>query len=236
MNNSTSVLRAVAVATVGVGVVVLALGVSTSLTRLSAFWTDSDELSELAHLSAEILTDSLIAGGLHPQAINPQDPLLSARTIVIAEGMNEGVARRVVESLLYLDSIDKETPIDLYLYTSGGWLDSAFAIVDVMALIEAPVNVIAVGGCYSAGLVVLVAGTGTRSATENTILSVHANMDHDAREFKYDRYNEDRLESHFKKHAALPEAWYPLSGEPEQYYFDPSQAKSFGVIDEVVAK
>lgn len=233
MNQSQSILLSIVVACVGASLLLFALGASTSLSRVATFWTDHDQLADVADTVLEIGVDSLVESGVHSQGLDPADPLLEVRKIVISEGINESVALRVVESLLYLDALDPSSPIDLYLHTPGGWADSAFAIADTIRSLSAPVNTIAIGGCYSAGAVILVAGTGTRSATESSILSVHANLDHSDARYDYDRYNEARMEAHFRRYASLPEDWYPLSGEPEQYYVDPAQAIEFGMIDEV---
>ena len=236
MNETRSTLGPILIAFAVGALLIIAAQAVSDLAQISAFWTDPHEISDVAQSTASILTDAFIEAGLHPRGLNPDDPLLAERIIVISEGMNESVARRVIESLLYLDRLDSTRPIDLYLYTTGGWYDSAFAIADTILAIDAPVNTIALGGCYSAGAIILVAGTGSRSAHPNAILSVHANLDHDDTEYSHERYNEARMEAHFRRFAKLPEAWYPLSGEPEHYYFDPTEAIEIGVIDRIVTK
>jgi len=236
VERSDSTLGPILIALAVGAMLVIAFQAATGLDRLSRFWTDPDEISDVMQTTSAIFTDAFIEAGLRPQGLDPDDPLLAQRTIVISEGMNESVARRVVESLLYLDHQDPTQPIDLYIYTTGGWYDSAFAIADTILAIDAPVNTIALGGCYSAGAIVLVAGTGTRSAHPNAILSVHANLDHDSTEYTHERYNEARMEAHFRRFAKLPEAWYPLSGEPEHYYFDPTEAIEIGVIDRIATE
>ncbi len=231
MSNARTILRGVVVAALCAGLIFLGAVMAASLGRIARYWTDPDELTGMAETATDLLADSLMEAGLRPQGLDPDDPLLQQRQIVVSEGINEGVARRVVESLLYLDAQDEKEPIDLYLSTAGGWLDAAFAIVDTIVAIEAPVNTIALGGCYSAGTVVLVAGTGKRSASPNAVLSVHANLGHSTDPYAYDHHEEARVEAHFRRYAKLPESWYPLSGDSEHYYFNADDAKAMGVID-----
>lgn len=185
----------------------------------------------------EDLVDLFNESGFGVMPLDPEDPLLKRRIVLIAEGMNERTARRVVESLVYLDAEDPDTPIDLRLVTGGGWTDSAFTIVDTMRAIHAPVNVTALSGCYSAGTVILAAGTGTRTATPNTILSVHVNElqpdeDEGLGEHDYKRHELARFRGVYERFTSVPKAWFDEPGD-NQYYLDAEQALQMELIDAI---
>lgn len=188
----------------------------------------------LAEPAIDQLVDRLNESGYDHQPINPDDPLLKRRTILICEGMHERVARRVIERLIYLDAIDPTKPIELRVTTSGGWTDSAFAIVDTMRAIQAPVNVTATGGCYSAGTVILAAGTGTRSATPNTTLSVHVNDFHPNQEddLDFDGRELTRFRRIYERYTSIPPDWFDEPGD-NQYYLDAEEALRLELIDEI---
>jgi ATP-dependent Clp protease protease subunit len=139
----------------------------------------------------------------------------------------------VAARLLYLNAVDPHRPIDLYLSTQGGWIDSAFTIIDAMELIHAPVNTWAIGGCYSAGALILAAGTGRRYATANAVLMIHASLDEDSkRPYSYERLALERYERVWRQRADLPDDWFPMVGG-EEYYLSPQEALQFHLVDEI---
>lgn len=193
---------------------------------------DPEWARELGEAWFQEAADSLTEAGFETGGLDPDDPLLRERIIVVTESINERVARRVIESLFYLDRLDGEAPVRLYVATAGGWVDPAFAIVDAIGSIRAPVDTIAFGGCFSAGTIILAAGTGTRSATPNAILSIHANSAEGGAAQSYDRIGRERFARHFETHAALPREWFPLTGD-KSYYLTPAEALKLGLIDRV---
>src|SRR5262245_7090573 len=232
MSNAVKVLQAtllgllLALVLSLVGILLVVLG------RAPALLADPELVRGVADVWFEAAADALTESGFAPGGANPDDPLLRERIVVVTEGINERVARRVIEALLYLDRVDDHAPIKLYLSTQGGWLDPAFAIVDTMQTIRAPVDTIAIGGCFSAGSVILVAGTGTRSAAPNAILSIHANQPEGGSELSSDRTQRERFERHFAARASLPREWFPLVGD-EAYYLTPEEALQYHLIDRV---
>ncbi|TWU00671.1 ATP-dependent Clp protease proteolytic subunit [Botrimarina colliarenosi] len=186
----------------------------------------------LAEPAIDHLIDRLNESGYNHQPIDPNEPLLKSRIVLVCEGMNERVARHVVERLIYLDALDPARPIDLRIATSGGWVDSAFTIVDTMRAIEAPVNVTAIGGCYSAGTVILAAATGKRAATPNTLLSVHVNDFEPGDDFDVDRRELDRFRDVYRRYTDVPESWFDGTGD-NQWYLNAEQALKMELIDEI---
>jgi ATP-dependent Clp protease protease subunit len=183
----------------------------------------------------EQVVDEYLAANPHQPALRADDPLLQSRTILVTSNINEYTAKDVSARLLYLNAVDPRRPIDLYLSTQGGWVDSAFTIIDSMDLIQAPVNTWAIGGCYSAGTLILAAGA-RRYATANAMLMIHASLDEDLeRPYSYERLALQRYERVWRERAKLPDDWFPMVGG-EEYYLSPQQALEFDLIDEIVAE
>lgn len=184
----------------------------------------------------EQVVDEVLSASPQVPDLRADDPLLKSRKILVTSNINEYAAKDVTTRLLYLNAVDPHRPIDLYLSTQGGWIDSAFTIIDVMNLIQAPVNTWAIGGCYSSGALILAAGTGRRYATPNAVLMIHASLDDDSKDAKhpysYDRLALERYERVWHDRAELPEAWFPMVGG-EEYYLSPQEALRFKLIDEV---
>jgi ATP-dependent Clp protease protease subunit len=177
--------------------------------------------------------DQHIEAGYEPAALDPGDPLLAQRRIVVTHAINERTAKEIVERLLYLDARDPEAPIDLYLSSPGGWTVSAFTIIDAVRLVRAPVNAWAVGGCYSACAMVLAAGTGRRVATRDAILMVHAGEPAPDGPRSFDRLDNERIVALWRRVAKLPEDWFPLE-DGEEHYLTAKQALDYGLVDAVV--
>ena len=181
----------------------------------------------------EQVVDEYLAASPGAPALRADDPLLGDRTILVTANINEHTAKDIAAQLLYLNAVDPHSPIDLYLSTQGGWVDSAFTIIDAIDLIEAPVNTWAMGGCYSAGTLILAAGTGRRYATPNAVLMIHASLDEDAkRPYSYERLALERYERVWRERANLPADWFPMVGG-EEYYLSPQEALQFKLIDEI---
>jgi ATP-dependent Clp protease protease subunit len=157
------------------------------------------------------------------------DPLLSDRVVVINNSINEQTSKEVTRKLLYLDSLDKTLPITLYVSTQGGWYDSAFTIIETFHAIDAPVNTVCTGGCYSAGAIIVASGTGERSSFPTSLFSIHINYGSSGTEQPFGR-RYDRENEYIQQVSRLPEYWFPLEDD-RTYYLTAKQALQYGLID-----
>ncbi len=222
-------VAALAVAGCVVALTVRAWQVGEELNAALDAWGGLEYLTEP---TVDHLVDRLNESGYDSSPLNVEDPLLKRRIILVCEGMSERVARRVIEQLVYLDALDATMPIDLRIATSGGWTDSAFAIVDTMRAIKAPVNVTAVGGCYSAGTVILAAATGKRAATPYALLSVHVNDYQEGEATDMDPHELARFRDVYRSYTDIPREWFEQPGD-NQWFLDAEQALGMKLIDEI---
>jgi len=96
------------------------------------------------------------------------------RTIFMSENVTKDVAAELSALLLYYDNENHEEPITLYLHSNGGDASGLSNIYDVMQMISAPVKTICLGKCYSAGAIILAAGTkGYRYALKSSKIMIH---------------------------------------------------------------
>ncbi|MEM8943956.1 MAG: ATP-dependent Clp protease proteolytic subunit [Planctomycetota bacterium] len=215
-----------------VGVVIAGILLLVVILAVGNFFRSAEQGPTLSDLHSEF-TDQNIDAGYEEMAVLADDPLLDRRKIVLGHDVNARTAKDVIARLLYLSNVDPEAPIDLYLTTLGGWGDNAFAIIDAMQMIEAPVNTWAVGVCYSSGAMILTAGTGQRHATSNTIIMVHANSIESDEEFSVDTLDTQRYHKLWRDYAHLPEEWFPMVNDDE-YYLTAKQALTYGIIDQIM--
>ena len=100
--------------------------------------------------------------------------LVDERIIFVTGEVNEQMATVVIAQLLYLDSVDSSKPINLYINSPGGEVDSGLAIYDTMQLVKSPVRTIAVGLAASMGAMILSGGEpGMRESLPHANIMIH---------------------------------------------------------------
>ena len=176
-----------------------------------------------------LLADS---GNLNPHG-GLDDTLLKTRTILLTSDINANSTKQVVGSFILLNEQDAHTPIDLYVRTNGGYYDDAFAIIDVMRTIDAPVNTYAIGGCHSAGAIIVASGTGTRAAYAHALLMVHDNLSEDGSRYSNDTKENQRMYTFWRAFKQLPKTWFTKVTD-EANYITAEEALEFGLVDTIL--
>ena len=85
------------------------------------------------------------------------DKLLKNRTIIISQGIDSKIAKKVIGQLLTLEHDDPGKPINMFLNSPGGEVNSGYAIFDTVRFVSSPVNMITSGLCASIATVINVA-------------------------------------------------------------------------------
>ena len=100
--------------------------------------------------------------------------LMMDRVIFLGTEVNDYTANVITAQLLYLDSVDSERDIHLYLNTPGGSVYAGLGIYDTMQFVKARVSTICTGLAASMGAVLLVAGEkGMRAALPHSRVMIH---------------------------------------------------------------
>lgn len=101
------------------------------------------------------------------------EKLLETRTVVISGEINDEVARDVCNKLLLLESMSDD-PINLFISTQGGHVDSGFYIRDMINFIKPKVNIIGSGWVVSADIFIYLSGEKERRySLPNTRFMMH---------------------------------------------------------------
>ena len=100
--------------------------------------------------------------------------LMMDRIIFLGTEVNDYTANVIQAQLLYLDSVDSERDINIYLNTPGGSVYAGLGIYDTMQFISSRVATICTGMAASMGAVLLVAGEkGMRAALPHSRVMIH---------------------------------------------------------------
>ena len=165
--------------------------------------------------------------------------LLQDRIILIFGEINDLVSSSVIAQLLFLESIDPDKDIYLYINSPGGSVSSGLAIYDVMKYIKPKVITIGMGLCASMGAFLLSSGD-KRYALENTKIMIHQPLggaQGQATEIKIAAERILRIRN--KMNKMLSEMTNndieTIEKDTERdHYMTAEEAKAYGLIDEVM--
>ena len=103
--------------------------------------------------------------------------LMMDRIIFLGTEVNDYTANVIQAQLLYLDSVDSDKDISIYLNTPGGSVYAGLGIYDTMQFVKSRVATICTGMAASMGAVLLVAGEkGMRAALPHSRVMIHQPM------------------------------------------------------------
>lgn len=100
--------------------------------------------------------------------------LMADRIIFLGTAITDDVANIITSQLLYLNSVDNETPIKLFINSPGGSVIDGLAIYDTMNWINPSVETYGIGMAASMGSVLLSSGEkGKRFALPHSRIMMH---------------------------------------------------------------
>ena len=169
--------------------------------------------------------------------------LLKERIIFLVGPVNDNVATLVTAQLLYLESENPKKEISFYITSPGGLVTSGLGIYDTMQYIKPPVSTLCIGQASSMGSFLLAAGEkGKRFSLPNSRIMVHqpsAGYQGQATDIEIHAKEilalKERLNKIYAKHTKKSEHEIKKALERDNF-MTPTEAKDFGLIDDVVEK
>jgi len=169
--------------------------------------------------------------------------LLRERIIFIVGPVEDASASLVVAQLLFLEAENPKKEIAMYINSPGGVVSAGLSIYDTMQFVRPKVTTMCIGQAASMGSLLLAAGEpGMRYALPNSRVMVHQpSGGFQGQPSDVQRHAEDILKV---KHR-LNEIYVQHTGQSYEaiertldrdYFMSAEEAKSFGIIDEVVVK
>lgn len=100
--------------------------------------------------------------------------LLKDRVVLLFNEVDDNLACSIIGQLLYLESVDPEKDVYLYINSPGGSVPAGLGIYDTMQHLKCDVSTICVGMAASMGAFLLSAGAkGKRFALPNSEIMIH---------------------------------------------------------------
>ncbi len=100
--------------------------------------------------------------------------LLEDRIIFLTGEIETNMANTIVAQLIYLEAVNPDKDISLYINSPGGEITAGMAIYDTMNFIKCDVSTICIGMAASMASIILAAGTkGKRMALPNSEVMIH---------------------------------------------------------------
>ena len=169
--------------------------------------------------------------------------LLKERIIFLGGPISDNVANLVIAQLLFLESQDPNRDVKLYINSPGGSVTAGLAIYDTMQYIKCDVFTICVGIAASMAAVLLAAGKkGKRFALPNSEIILHQVMGEaggQAVEIEISARHiikiRDKLNKILARHTNQPLKRIEKDTDRE-FYLEAEEAKSYGMIDEIIKK
>ena len=169
--------------------------------------------------------------------------LMMDRIIFLGAPIYDDAANIIQAQLLFLESVDADKDIQLYINSPGGSVSAGLGIYDTMQLISCDVATICTGMAASMGAVLLTAGAaGKRSALPHSRVMIHqplggvqgqaSDIEITAREIaKTKRELYEILAAHSGKPIEKIEA-----DADRDYWLTAAEAAEYGLIDKVLSR
>jgi len=166
--------------------------------------------------------------------------LFESRTIILAGGIDDKVARSTCAQLLAYSAVS-DKPILLVLSSPGGHVESGDMIHDMIKFVRAPVKILGTGWCASAGALIYSAGKKeNRFCLPNTRFLLHeprggvggqaSDVEIQAREIIKMR---ERLNKIFA--AATGQTLEQIKKDTDRdYWMSAEEAKAYGLVGKIV--
>ena len=180
---------------------------------------------------------------LNVAAMDVFSRLMMDRIIFLGAPIYDEAANIIQAQLLFLQSVDADKDIQLYINSPGGSVSAGLGIYDTMQLVSCDVATICTGMAASMGAVLLTAGAaGKRSALPHSRVMIHqplggvqgqaSDIEITAREIdKTKRELYEILSAHSGKSIDIIER-----DADRDYWLTAAEAAEYGLIDKVIGQ
>jgi ATP-dependent Clp protease, protease subunit len=169
--------------------------------------------------------------------------MLKERIVFLTGPVDDHVASLITAQLLFLEADNPDKDISFYINSPGGLVTAGLAVYDTMQYIRPDVSTLCIGQAASMGSLLLTAGArGKRFCLPHARVMIHqvsggfqgqaTDIEIHAREILAMR---SRLNEVYVRHTGQDLAVVEANMERDTF-MSATQAKEFGLIDEVVAE
>lgn len=168
--------------------------------------------------------------------------LLEERIILLTGTIEDKMASSIIGQLLYLESVDNQADIYMYINSPGGNIHSGMAIFDTMNFIQCNVSTICIGMAASMAAFLLSAGQrGKRHCLPNSEVMIHQPLGGFEGQASDIQISANRI---LKQKEKLTRLLATHCNQPYQkvlddtdrdYFMDANEALEYGIIDEIIS-
>jgi ATP-dependent Clp protease protease subunit len=169
--------------------------------------------------------------------------MLKERIVFLTGPVDDHVASLITAQLLFLEADNPDKDISFYINSPGGLVTAGLAVYDTMQYIRPDVSTLCIGQAASMGALLLTAGArGKRYCLPHARVMIHqvsggfqgqaTDIEIHAREILAMR---SRLNELYMRHTGQDLAVIETNMERDTF-MSATQAKEFGLVDEVVAE
>jgi ATP-dependent Clp protease protease subunit len=167
--------------------------------------------------------------------------LLIERIIFVTGAINSEVANAIIAQLLFLQKVDENKPITMYVNSPGGEIDAGRAIIDTMMHVKAPISTISIGLSASMAALILTCGDkGKRFALPSASILIHqplGGVEGQATDIEISAKRilreKDEINELLAKRTGQKISKIKIDVERD-YWMSAQEAKKYGLIDEVL--
>lgn len=170
--------------------------------------------------------------------------LLEDRIIFLSTEIDDYVCNIIKAQLMYLESLDDEEDIEIYIDSPGGSVYSGLGLLDVMDYVKPDIVTINTGLAASMAAVVLCSGTkGKRKSLKRSRTMIHQPLGYGG----YAQASDMEIEA--KEINSLKKELYEIISDrtgqtydkvhkdsDRDYWMTAQDAKKYGMIDEIIIK
>ncbi len=169
--------------------------------------------------------------------------LLEDRIIILGTDITDELANLVVAQMLYLESVNADADIMLYINSVGGSVTAGMAIYDTMQFVKPDIQTWCIGQAFSMGAVLLTAGaSGKRHALPHASILIHqplAGIRGQASDIGIHAQEILRVKevlcSILANHTGQPVERIRQDAERD-FFMTSGQAQKYGIIDHVISQ
>src|ERR1700678_1575477 len=196
-------------------------------------------VSEVRHSLVPMVLEESSRGG---RAFDIYSMLLRQRIVFLGQEVDDQVANLIISQMLYLEALDPESDISLYINSPGGLAYGGMAIYDLIQHVRPDVSTICVGMGMSAAAMVLCGGApGKRLALPSARIMIHqgsagargapSDMEIQLREVLSLTRRMGEIIAHHSRRS-VDEVMHDIDRD---YFMTAEEAVAYGLIDSVIA-
>jgi len=207
------------------------------------YWKSNVDVTALAPTIEQLVPTVVETTGRGEYRSDIFSRLLKERVIMLSTPLEDQIANLIVAQLLFLEHENPDRDIMLYINSPGGSITAGLAIYDTMRMIRPNVATVCLGMAGSMATILLAGGTkGKRYSLANSTIHMHP-AGGGARGYAPDV--EIMARELLREQQIIRELLAADTGQTieriasdfdRDLFMDPTQAKNYGIIDEILTR